>query len=118
MRCICRCPLPMVLQTYHYNVDMGPCHDPLRVRYSHHAKRPLDLEAVRAAAQLLTGTHNFTQFSNDSQERLRRNPVKTLTRFDVVEVAPDHVRLEVGWWVGGGDGGDGGVGGWFICGGS
>lgn len=35
------------------------------------------------------------QFSNDSVERLRRNPVKTLQRFDVVQLAPDHVRLEV-----------------------
>lgn len=50
---------------------------------------------TQAAAGLLLGTHDFTQFSNDSTERLRRNPVKTLQRYNVVQVAPNHVRLEV-----------------------
>jgi tRNA U38,U39,U40 pseudouridine synthase TruA len=50
---------------------------------------------LQAAADLLVGTHDFTQFSNDSAERLRRNPVKTLQRYEVLTVAPNHVRLEV-----------------------
>jgi tRNA pseudouridine38-40 synthase len=58
-------------------------------------KTRLDLEAMQAAADMFVGTHDFTQLSNDSPERLRRNPIKTLHRFDVVQVAPDHVRLEV-----------------------
>lgn len=82
-------------QTYHYNLDTGACHDPLRLRYSHHVRYPVDLGAMQAAARLLVGTHDFTQLSNDSVERLRRNPVKTLQRFDVVQVGPAHVRLEV-----------------------
>jgi hypothetical protein len=66
------------------------------MRYSHHVKHPIDLEQMHAAANLLVGTHDFTQLSNDSVERLRRNPVKTLQRFDVVQLAPDHIRFEVG----------------------
>jgi tRNA U38,U39,U40 pseudouridine synthase TruA len=50
---------------------------------------------MQAAAKLLVGTHDFTQFSNDSTERLKRNPVKTLQRYDVAQVGPSHVRLEV-----------------------
>lgn len=82
-------------KTYRYNLDTGACHDPLRLRYSHHVRKPVDLEAMQAAADLLVGTHDFTQFSNDSAERLRRSPVKTLQRYDVLTVAPNHVRLEV-----------------------
>lgn len=48
-------------QTYHYNLDTGACHDPLRLRYSHHVKQPVDLEAMQAAASILVGTHDFTQ---------------------------------------------------------
>lgn len=85
------------LQVYHYNLDTGTYHNPLQLRYSYHVKQrqSLDLEAMQAAADMLVGTHDFTQLSNDSPERLRRNPIKTLHRFDVVQVAPNHVRLEV-----------------------
>lgn len=83
------------VQTYHYNLDTGMYHDPLRVRYSHHVRRGFDFDAMQPAANLLEGTHDFTQFSNDSLERLRRNPVKTLQRFRVMHLAPDHIRLEV-----------------------
>jgi hypothetical protein len=63
---------------------------------------------MRAAAALLVGTHDFTQFSNDSRERLSRNPVKTMDRLDLVEVE-GGLRLEVR--PGGGvEGGGGGLG--------
>lgn len=48
-------------------------------------------------AALLVGSHDFTQFSNTSPERLRRNPVKTLERIDLVQNPdqPTVLRLEV-----------------------
>ncbi|WIA34191.1 hypothetical protein OEZ86_012549 [Tetradesmus obliquus] len=82
-------------KTYHYHLDTGAAADPLRSRYCHHPRRPLDLEAMRAGAALLVGRHDFTQFSNNSAERLRRNPVKTLQRLDLVDDGPAAVRLEV-----------------------
>jgi hypothetical protein len=82
-------------QTYHYHLDTGIAHDPLRSRYSHHPRKPLDLAAMRAGAALLVGRHDFTQFSNNSPERLWRNPVKTLERLDIIEEGPAAVRLEV-----------------------
>lgn len=82
------------LQTYHYHVDTGPVADPLRLRTWHHSKRPLDLSAMRAGAELLTGVHDFTQFSNISHEQRQRNPVKNLLRLDVVEVF-GGLRFEV-----------------------
>jgi tRNA U38,U39,U40 pseudouridine synthase TruA len=50
---------------------------------------------MRAGAALLLGRHDFTQFSNNSPERLRRNPVKNLERLDIIEDDPAAVRLEV-----------------------
>lgn len=65
---------------YRYSVDTGPAHSPLRYRFATHVAKPLDIDAMRAGAALLTGTHDFTQFSNDNKERLKRNPVKTIRR--------------------------------------
>ncbi|PNW74257.1 hypothetical protein CHLRE_13g591501v5 [Chlamydomonas reinhardtii] len=89
-------------KTYHYNITNSEAHDPLRHRYAYHVRKPLDLAGMRAAAALLVGTHDFTQFSNIGEEGGRprkRNPVKTLRRMDVVELDPaafpGGVRIEV-----------------------
>lgn len=83
-----------IAKTYHYYIHTLPCHDPVTYRYRMHMPYPLDLAAIRAAARALTGTHDFTQFSNNNLDRLKRNPVRTIKRFDVVEV--DHgLKLEV-----------------------
>ncbi|KAF8066244.1 truA1 [Scenedesmus sp. PABB004] len=81
-------------KTYHYAVDVGAAHDPLRHRFATHARRALDVPAMRAGAALLVGTHDFTQFSNAAPERLRRNPVKRLEALDVVDDGPAGLRLE------------------------
>ncbi|GBF88550.1 tRNA pseudouridine synthase A [Raphidocelis subcapitata] len=79
---------------YHYSIDTGRAHNPLTHRHRMHVPRPLDVPAMRAGAALLVGTHDFTQFSNNAPERLRRNPVKSLWRLDVLEVE-GGLRLEV-----------------------
>lgn len=88
---------------YQYSVTHGEAHDPLRHRYAHHVRRRLDVGAMRAAAALLVGTHDFTQLSNIGEEGgkpRKRNPVKTLSRVDVVELGaegdmPRALRIEV-----------------------
>ena len=45
--------------------------------------RALDIEAMRQAAQILVGTHDFTSFR--ASECQARSPVKTLTRVDVTQ---------------------------------
>lgn len=82
-------------QTYRYSIDTGVCHNPLTHRFRAHSRRQLNAAAMRGAAQLLLGTHDFTQFSNETPERLKRNPVKTLTRFEVHEVE-GGLTIEVG----------------------
>ena len=53
--------------------------------------RPLDVDAMRAAASLLVGTHDFSAFR--AAECQAKSPVKTLHRADVSR-AGDVVRLE------------------------
>lgn len=67
-------------KVYRYFIETGPVHDPMKFRYRLHHPKPLDVAAMRAAAQVLVGTHDFTQFSNETPERLKRNPVKTIRR--------------------------------------
>lgn len=85
----------LTVQTYHYYIDTRQYHDPLTFRYRMHQKKPINLEAMRAAAAAMTGRHDFTQFSNISLDAAKRNPVKTINRLDVVEI-DGGLRLEVG----------------------
>jgi tRNA pseudouridine38-40 synthase len=53
--------------------------------------RPLDVEAMHAAAQQLLGRHDFTTFR--AAECQAKSPVKTLDRLDVTRVGEEvHVR--------------------------
>ncbi|MFY9989635.1 MAG: tRNA pseudouridine(38-40) synthase TruA [Rhodoplanes sp.] len=52
--------------------------------------RPLDAEAMHAAAQNLVGRHDFTTFR--AAECQAKSPVKTLDRLDV-ERSGEHVRI-------------------------
>jgi tRNA pseudouridine38-40 synthase len=52
--------------------------------------RPLDTQAMHAAAQTLLGKHDFTTFR--STECQAKSPVKTLDRLDVERIA-DEVRI-------------------------
>jgi tRNA pseudouridine38-40 synthase len=51
------------------------------LRYAWRVPRPLDAEAMHAAAQLLTGKHDFTTFR--AAECQAASPVKTLQQLDV-----------------------------------
>jgi len=72
---------------YRYELDLGGgAWDPLAYRFR--AQVPahrLDVPAMRAAAALFVGRHDFTQFSNDGPERLRRNPVKTIASLELAQ---------------------------------
>lgn len=47
---------------YRYTVDRSPVPDVFRRRYAYHEPRPLAVDAMRAAAEQLEGTHDFTSF--------------------------------------------------------
>ena len=53
--------------------------------------RPLDVQAMHAAAQLLVGQHDFTTFR--AAECQAKSPIKTLDRLDVERLG-DEVRID------------------------
>lgn len=70
---------------YHYHLTVGE-RNPFRRRYSTHYPYLLDGDAMRQAASLFVGRHDFTTFANQaSAGSAARNAVRTLYRLDMVE---------------------------------
>ena len=90
-----------VRKTYHYLLDVSEVADPFMRRHAFHCgwrKRPPTARALRDAAAPLVGTHDFSAFANasrDASARGKRDPTRTIFRFDVVELERGLVRLEV-----------------------
>lgn len=79
---------------YFYRYYLGRA-DPVDERYVWACRDlPLDLEAMRAAIEILTGTHDFTAYSASHGKENDPNPVKTITRMQLVERGK-HLRLDV-----------------------
>lgn len=54
-------------RAYQYYIYNRPVRNPLHRLYSWHVKRPLDLEAMNAAAAHLPGSHDFATFGQPTQ---------------------------------------------------
>lgn len=70
-------------KTYIYRIINGPVISPFWWRYAHQEARPLHLDRMREAAELLLGTHDWTAFSaaqSDVEDRIR-----TVTQVEITE---------------------------------
>jgi len=72
---------------YRFSIWNAPVASPLHSRYALHVRHPLDLEAMRAAAAFLEGTHDFSSFSANSRREIR-TMVRTLWRLSVRKNGP------------------------------
>jgi tRNA pseudouridine38-40 synthase len=70
-------------KVYRYRIWNHVTRSPLHDRNSWHCKRPLDLEAMRAAARVLCGEHDFRGFRASDCERF--HTVRVIRRFDVAK---------------------------------
>jgi len=88
---------------YRYAVWNGDAPSPLRARRFHHQPGRLDLAAMRAAAAVLVGRHDFASFQTraadwqaEGRERgEERSSVRTLFQLEVVGEAGGEIRIEV-----------------------
>jgi len=64
---------------YRYQIDTGKVADPFLRRYAWHHPRPLDVTAMRRAARVLKGRHDFTAFAAKSE----RSPVRTISKLAI-----------------------------------
>lgn len=72
---------------YRYQVWNHPAHHPLWRRQSWHVPRTLDLAAMRRAARLFEGRHDYLAFSA-SPGYLRNHTIRTVTRCALVRSGP------------------------------
>lgn len=80
-------------KTYVYRIVNGPVISPFWSRYAHQEARKLDLDRMRAAAQLFVGRHDWTAFSaaqSDVEDRVR-----TVTQLDVSDRFDERARDSV-----------------------
>jgi tRNA pseudouridine38-40 synthase len=80
-------------KTYVYRILNTPEPSPLRARFSWHLRAALDVAAMRAAAQPLLGTHDFSAFRGapggvpeDDQPRRSLDRLECLAAGDEVEI--------------------------------
>lgn len=71
---------------YHYRICPDSVQQPQMRLYTWHYFHPLDLDAMRCAAQFLLGTHDFTAFTN----RFDKNPFCTLS---LIEISPSQITF-------------------------
>jgi tRNA pseudouridine38-40 synthase len=72
---------------YTYRIWNDRVHSPFELRRSWHIPRPLDLAAMRDAARLLIGTHNFAAFAANRGEPAQ-DTVRTIRAIDIAGERP------------------------------
>jgi tRNA pseudouridine38-40 synthase len=78
-------------KTYVYRLDVGRFPDPFLRRYSWHVPDSLNYRQMRAAAELLIGTHDFSSFTNMKSKT--KSAVRTLSSLEIAEPAAGREPL-------------------------
>jgi tRNA pseudouridine38-40 synthase len=82
-------------KTYRYQIDNRPVADPFTRAYAWHISQPLDIDAMRAAAAALIGTHDFAGFQSTGSDvattvrTIARSEMLRRDRLTVYEVEAD-----------------------------
>jgi tRNA pseudouridine38-40 synthase len=77
---------------YRYSLRVARVEDPFTRRYALRIARRPDIEAMRAAAALLVGTHDFRSFEKVGSPR--EHTVRTLSRLDVAE-SGEYIHVDL-----------------------
>ncbi|KAK9725323.1 hypothetical protein RND81_05G136900 [Saponaria officinalis] len=79
---------------YRYSIYNDSVIDPFRRHYAYHSGYALNAAVMAEAAAYFVGKHDFSAFANAIHNDRIRDPVKTISRFDVREEGP-NIELEV-----------------------
>lgn len=71
---------------YHYKIYNDAIMDPFQRRYVYHSVYKLNTALMREAAEYFVGEHDFSAFVNVQRNDRVPNPVKSIFRFDVIEM--------------------------------
>ena len=78
---------------YIYRLDTHPWTDPFERKYSWHVPGIIDYEAMRRAAGMLLGEHDFSAFT--SMKSKKKSAVKNLKSIEIVEPPSGKDRIAV-----------------------
>jgi tRNA pseudouridine38-40 synthase len=81
-------------KTYRYLLRNAPIVSPFERAYAWHIPEALDVPAMRAAADALVGTHDFSAFRSAGSET--RDAVRNITSSEICHVAGDHLPVMSG----------------------
>lgn len=79
--------LSAVGKLYRYSIRLGNTPDVFRRKYQYRVDGPLDVDAMRRAASLLTGTHDFRAFC--ANKRYKKSTVRTLHSINIEQIGAD-----------------------------
>lgn len=68
-------------KTYQYHIDISKFGNVFLRNTAHHIPTPLDIDAMKEAANLLIGTHDFKSFC--SNKRFKKSSIRTLFSIDI-----------------------------------
>lgn len=80
-------------KTYCYFINSHPDKDVFRRNYELHYPKPIDVNAMRTAAEHLKGTHDFTSFSSIHSNQ--RSHIRTITSVHIEQLDPDGHRIRL-----------------------
>lgn len=71
---------------YRYTIYNDTVMDPFHRLYAYHNLSKLNTYAMKEAANYFVGTHDFSAFANKQRNDRVVNPVKNISRVDIIEM--------------------------------
>ena len=84
--------LDTISKRYRYRIDNSATADPIKFRYAHHVKTPLNEALMQSGARHMVGRHDFAAFQTVGSERV--STVRTIFACDIARI-DDEIHIEV-----------------------
>lgn len=84
--------LNVVEKTYRYRIGIAGHKNVFMRKYIYQTDEALDTAAMKKAAEILTGTHDFRSFC--ANKRMKKSTVRTITRIMITEL-PEEIQIDV-----------------------
>lgn len=87
--------LDVVSKVYHYDLSIGSVQFPHQRRFAWHVPLPLNEDVMSQAAKELTGTHDFTAFTNHKKNEPYADHIRTVDAIKLLHLSEDNLRISV-----------------------
>ena len=84
----------VIQKTYSYQIQQAPV-SPFDQRWFWEMRHNLDIKKMALAASLFEGTFNFRAFSAKNRHTVRENPVKTVSRLQVLRFNENCLKISI-----------------------